>query len=53
MDINTLKKYNEFTKKITANDRKRLEKIIHTEYRPVIEYMLKTGRKLEQEAVII
>lgn len=53
MDISTLDKYMEHTKELTTNDRKRLEALLGKieNDREVIEFMLKRGCKLEQEAV--
>lgn len=53
MDISTLDKYMEHTKELTINDRKRLESLLERikNDREVIEFMLKKGCKLEQEAV--
>ncbi len=53
MDISTLDKYMEHTKELTINDRKRLEALLGKikNDREVIEFMLKNGCKLEQEAV--
>ena len=48
MDVDTLKKYDEYTKKLTKNDRKRLKSMKNNE---VITYMLKNNVKLEQEIV--
>ena len=52
MDIDTLVRYKEFSKKLTQNDRINLERLlIHDEYESVIDYMLENNCKLEQEAV--
>lgn len=51
MDINTLKQYSSYTKKLTSNDRKRLLKLKDSPYREVIHYMLENNCKLEQEAI--
>lgn len=51
MDIETLKTYKKYTKPLTNNDRKRLTKLIYSQYNEVIEYMLENNIKLEQEAV--
>ena len=48
MDVDTLKKYDTYTKKLTKNDRKRLKSMKNNE---VITYMLKNNVKLEQEIV--
>lgn len=53
MDMGTLIQYKEFSKKLTQNDRKNLEKLlIYDEYKTVIEFMLENDCKLEQEAII-
>lgn len=51
MDKDTLIKYAEFTKKLTANDMDRLSRITDPDFKDTIEYMLKNNCKLEQEAV--
>jgi len=57
MDVETLKKYQTYTKKLTANDRSRLMKLLDGdlgeagEFGAVIRYMLEHDCKLEQEAV--
>lgn len=52
MDIDTLVRYKEFSKKLTKNDRINLERLlIHDEYVSVINFMLENNCKLEQEAV--
>lgn len=48
MDVDTLKKYDIYTKKLTKNDRKRLKSMKNNE---VITYMLKNNVKLEQEII--
>ncbi len=48
MDVDTLKKYDEYTKKLTKNDKKNLKSMKNDE---VIAYMLKNNVKLEQEIV--
>lgn len=48
MDVDTLKKYDTYTKKLTKNDRKRLKSMKNNE---VITYMLKNNVKLEQEII--
>lgn len=48
MDVDTLKKYYIYTKKLTKNDRKRLKSMKNNE---VIIYMLKNNVKLEQEII--
>lgn len=55
MDLQTLKKYEIYAKNLTANDRKRLKKVLDFEgentYQDVLEYMLAQNVKLEQECV--
>lgn len=51
MDIETIKKYKEYTKNLTENDRSRLENLLGGEFDEVINYMLENDCKLEQEAV--
>lgn len=52
MDLDTLKKYSQFGKKITESDRTRLNKLLENEeFEDVIRYMLKNDIKLEQEVV--
>lgn len=54
MDINTLKEYAAFGKKLTENDRKRIENILSKRkapYEQVLQYMLLHNVKLEQECV--
>ena len=53
MNIVTLEKYMEHTKKLTVNDRKRLEMLFNKleNDREVVEFMLDNDCKLEQEAV--
>lgn len=56
MGIEELKKYAAYTKKLTANDRKRLDELLERcaedcAYRDVLEYMKEKGIKLEQECV--
>lgn len=53
MDIETLKKYADYTKKLTENDRKRLECLKESEFCDVVSYMLNNNCKLEQEALDI
>ena len=52
MNIDTLKQYCDFTKKTLENDEVRLKRLLDTEFRETIEYMLANHCKLEQEAVI-
>lgn len=55
MDVETLVKYKKYTKRLTEEDRKRLEQLLKLEtaesYREVILYMLENNQKLEQEAI--
>lgn len=56
MGISELKKYEQYAKKLTANDRRRLEVLLENKaYEavwPVLDYMKKHDEKLEQESVI-
>ena len=47
----TIKKYKDYTKKLTENDKSRLKNLLGGEFDEVINYMLKNDCKLEQEAV--
>ena len=51
MNVDTLKKYAAYTKRLTENDRKRLHSLLKSEFRDVINYMLENNCKLEQEAL--
>jgi hypothetical protein len=51
MDVQTLLKYKKYAKKITENDRNRLERLLGLEFDEVIQLMLREGLKLEQEAI--
>ena len=51
MDVATLMKKKEFTKKLTENDEKRLRSLLGGEFDEVISYMLEHNCKLEQEAL--
>ena len=52
MDIDTLVKYRNNALPLTANDRKRLEKILNDgKHKEVISYMLDNNVKLEQEQI--
>ncbi len=51
MDVITLEKYKDFTKRLTENDRVRLKNLLGGEFDAVIKYMLEHDCKLEQEAV--
>ena len=51
MNIGTIKKYKDYTKKLTENDRIRLKNLLGGEFDEVINYMLENDCKLEQEAI--
>ncbi len=51
MDVDTLKKNLGYTKRLTENDRNRLEKLRGKGFDSVISYMLENNCKLEQEAL--
>ena len=51
MDLNTLKEYRNYSKKLTDHDIDRLLKLKDTRYSEVISYMLDHDCKLEQEAL--
>ena len=51
MDVVTLEKYKEFTKRLTENDKSRLKNLLGGEFDSVINYMLENDCKLEQEAI--
>lgn len=51
MNTDTLRKYSAYTKKLTENDRKRLENLLNTEFSETIIYMLENNCKLEQESM--
>lgn len=51
MDIDTLKRFLKYTKKLTLNDKSRLNNLMNTPYKDTIKYMLDNNCKLEQEAV--
>lgn len=51
MDVETLKRYQAYTRPLTANDRVRLERFTQGEFQEVVRYMLENNCKLEQEAV--
>ncbi len=53
MDVNTLQAYSGYTKPLTENDRKRLEKLCDSEFKDTVTYMLEHNCKLEQEALDI
>ena len=54
MDVDTLDRYAEFGKKLTENDRKRINKIMENgkiAYAETLQYMLLNNVKLEQECI--
>ncbi len=51
MDVSTLINYENYTKKLTENDRIRLQSLRDSEFKEVVEYMLENNCKLEQEAL--
>lgn len=51
MDLVTLKKFRDYAKPLTENDRERLKKLQGAEFDEVIDYMLNHNCKLEQEAI--
>lgn len=52
MDLETLKKYEKYGKKLTENDRKRLQEIQNQKsLEEVVRYMLEHDVKLEQECI--
>jgi len=52
MDMEVLKKYKDYTKPLTENDIRKATTLIHNEmYHDIMEYMLDSGGKLEQEIV--
>ena len=57
MDVDTLERFARFAKPLTLTDQRNLKRLLNhallRDVRPVIEYMLKRGVKLEQEAVTI
>ena len=53
MDVETLKEYYTYSKKLTDNDRLRLLKLKDSQYNEVISFMLENNCKLEQEAINI
>ncbi len=53
MDVKTLQEYSDYTKPLTDNDRKRLEKLRDSEFGDTVSYMLLHNCKLEQEALDI
>lgn len=56
MDIQTMKQYEKYTKLLTINDRKRLQKLMETklseEEKRLAHYMLEHNVKLEQECIL-
>lgn len=56
MDKQTMKQYEKYTKMLTANDRKRLQKLMDTklseEEKRLAQYMLEYNVKLEQECIL-
>ena len=53
MDLDTLKEYRQYAKRLNESDRNRLEKIgKEKEFSEVIEFMLEENIKLEQECII-
>lgn len=53
MNVETLKKYSNYTKNLTDNDKKRLLKLCDSPYKETIDYMLANNCKLEQEVLNI
>lgn len=53
MNIEILKSYSRYTKKLTESDRDRLLKLMDSQYGNVIKFMLENNCKLEQEAINI
>ncbi|HEY5585270.1 MAG TPA: Wadjet anti-phage system protein JetD domain-containing protein [Ruminiclostridium sp.] len=51
MDLDTLKQYYHYSKKLTDNDRDRLLRLKGSQFNEVINYMLENDCKLEQEAI--
>lgn len=51
MDVATLEKYKDYTKKLTENDKSRLKNLLGGEFDLVVRYMLEHDCKLEQEAI--
>lgn len=53
MDVDTLRQYEQFGRKLTENDKKRLFAIQErSELQDVVDYMLKHDVKLEQECIV-
>lgn len=54
MDLDTLKQYSQYGKKLTETDKKRLEKLeAEKEFNEIIRFMLEKNIKLEQECIIV
>jgi hypothetical protein len=57
MDTDTLDRFAQFARPLTSADQQNLERIANhsllKDVRPVIEYLLRRGLKLEQEAVVV
>ncbi|MDD4493168.1 MAG: DUF2220 family protein [Eubacteriales bacterium] len=51
MDLETLKKHRDYSKKLTENDRDRLNRLKNSQFAETVEFMLKNDCKLEQEAI--
>lgn len=51
MDIETLSKNSQYTKKLTENDKKRLKNLLDGEFGEIASYMIKNNCKLEQESL--
>ena len=51
MDITALRKYAQYTKTLTDNDKKRLRNLLNSEFSDTVKYMLEHNCKLEQEAM--
>lgn len=51
MDVDTLKEFYHYSKKLSDNDRNRLLKLKDSQFNEVISYMLDNNCKLEQEAI--
>lgn len=54
MDLDTLKRYEQYARPLTVNDRSRIQRMLDNkkrDYEPVLNYMLEKKIKLEQEAV--
>ncbi len=54
MDMDTLKRYERFGRKLTENDKKRILELLargKTDYDSVLQYMLRHNVKLEQECI--